>query len=646
MTNLAGKSKKVMVHRVLSILFIAFIGLFLSGCPGKTTHFKASKRRVVNVQVSQERHTDPLPSQRGRDTLNRRINRRFSRHSGSYRYSHSRYAYAYYMKGRLHALEERPYQAIKNFKLAIVYDPESPFLYFSIAEQYFQLKKFKFALYWAKEALKHRKNYPPALHLMGRIFWKLKRKEKAIETLYAAIKAAPRFLKAYNSLNSFLSQLHRPFGERKKIAQQMIHYLPEKYHGYFELARIYEALGNYERAIDYYQKALNRKPDDTKTIFYLAQLYEHRALWTKAIRTYQLFLDYQPNEWEIRVRLTALYYKRNAEHDDKLAHYHINYFLNEETQLSLFAKYLLIGRVLFKQLLASRALHWFHKAATLLAQNSPSQQRNKRWRRQKSQLSFWLGLTYRFLKHPKRALRTFYQVFPDIKELFFESRMQIISLLIELHQLKRAKKLLHDMRKKFPSPQYWIRTSIAFVEKAPKNELVGEIRATRRQLRRFPHQIDLLYHLAYLYDLKKNHRRARQILEKLLKRRPDYAPALNFLGYLLAQRGIQFKRAQKLILRSLQIEVGNPYYFDSLAWLYFKMGKLHKAEKILLDVLHRLPREPMVLLHLARLYHKKGEWKRALDLYSRLREFDLDKMMRRRIRRFIRQIRRHLDRNT
>ena len=58
----------------------------------------------------------------------------------------SSHAYAYYMTGRIHALEQRHQKAIQAFKRAIVYDDKSAFLYFSIAKQFFLLDKLKFAI--------------------------------------------------------------------------------------------------------------------------------------------------------------------------------------------------------------------------------------------------------------------------------------------------------------------------------------------------------------------------------------------------------------------------------------------------------------------------------------------------------------------
>lgn len=108
-----------------------------------------------------------------------------------------------------------------------------------------------------------------------------------------------------------------------------------------------------------------------------------------------------------------------------------------------------------------------------------------------------------------------------------------------------------------------------------------------------------------------------ELLLMLLEREPDHAPALNFVGYTWAEKGINLERAERMILRALEIEPGNGQYLDSLGWVYFKMGQIEKARIELERALENVPDEPTVLEHLGDVALASGRTDRALDFYRR-----------------------------
>src|ERR1035437_335266 len=53
---------------------------------------------------------------------------------------------------------------------------------------------------------------------------------------------------------------------------------------------------------------------------------------------------------------------------------------------------------------------------------------------------------------------------------------------------------------------------------------------------------------------------------------------LNYLGYMLADKGMRLPEALKMIRKAVDLEPGNGAYLDSLGWIYFKMGEYELAE--------------------------------------------------------------------
>jgi tetratricopeptide (TPR) repeat protein len=68
--------------------------------------------------------------------------------------------------------------------------------------------------------------------------------------------------------------------------------------------------------------------------------------------------------------------------------------------------------------------------------------------------------------------------------------------------------------------------------------------------------------------------RAIAYFEKSLKLAPDMAEALNYYGYMLADRGLKLEKARMMIEKAVELDPKNAAYLDSLGWVLFKLGKL------------------------------------------------------------------------
>lgn len=99
---------------------------------------------------------------------------------------------------------------------------------------------------------------------------------------------------------------------------------------------------------------------------------------------------------------------------------------------------------------------------------------------------------------------------------------------------------------------------------------------------------------------------------KVLEMNPQNANALNYLGYMLADRNLRLQEAQKLVAKALEIEPDNGAFLDSLGWVNFRMGNLEEAEANLRRALERIKRDPTVHDHLGDVYFQQGQTKAAI----------------------------------
>ena len=123
--------------------------------------------------------------------------------------------------------------------------------------------------------------------------------------------------------------------------------------------------------------------------------------------------------------------------------------------------------------------------------------------------------------------------------------------------------------------------------------------------------------LADLYNDAGRDSDAERTLRLLLDMEPSNAEALNYLGYLLANRGRSLDEAVRLVERALVAEPGNPAYLDSLGWAHFRRGNLDEAEKYLSPAAQQLPRNAVVQDHLGDVLARQGRWAEAINAWTR-----------------------------
>jgi tetratricopeptide (TPR) repeat protein len=116
----------------------------------------------------------------------------------------------------------------------------------------------------------------------------------------------------------------------------------------------------------------------------------------------------------------------------------------------------------------------------------------------------------------------------------------------------------------------------------------------------------LLFLRGELAERQKHDEPAEQLFRQALDLDPTSAMTLNYLGYMLADKGIRLTEALTLIRKAVDLEPMNGAYLDSLGWAYFKLGQYELAEENLRQAVDRDQTDPTVHDHLGDLYEKTG----------------------------------------
>jgi len=115
-----------------------------------------------------------------------------------------------------------------------------------------------------------------------------------------------------------------------------------------------------------------------------------------------------------------------------------------------------------------------------------------------------------------------------------------------------------------------------------------------------------------MYERMKRYDESEAAFRKVIQLNAGNAGALNYLGYMLADRGVRLDEAQDLIKKALDLDPVNGAYLDSMGWVCYRQNKLDQAEQLLLQAIDRLGEDPTVHDHLGDVYFRLGKTKEAI----------------------------------
>ncbi|MCL2719739.1 MAG: tetratricopeptide repeat protein [Treponema sp.] len=204
------------------------------------------------------------------------------------------------------------------------------------------------------------------------------------------------------------------------------------------------------------------------------------------------------------------------------------------------------------------------------------------------------------IKNWKKALKEFLST--DTSDFNYDEKMELAYYLglcyTKLEYYEEALTYLeqvvtsgHDILRVFQC-----RMTLAYIYVITKRVRMAEYELKRLQSNGF--ESPLLYNtLAYAAWLQKQYKNAIELYEKTLEIDSDNATALNSMGYILADTGLDVMRALRLCRRAVDTKPQSPAYLDSLGWAYYKSGETLEARTWLRRALDLAPNEETIKKH-------------------------------------------------
>lgn len=150
------------------------------------------------------------------------------------------------------------------------------------------------------------------------------------------------------------------------------------------------------------------------------------------------------------------------------------------------------------------------------------------------------------------------------------------------------------------------------------------VRALETADSRFPTETAILFQLGAIFEQQHQFADAERTLRAVLERDPLHHQALNYLGYMLADRGERLQESVELITRALESDPHNGSYLDSLGWAYFKLNQLELAETYLRRASERLTQNSVIQDHFGDVLFEQGRHAEAIAVWERALDGDAD----------------------
>lgn len=509
-------------------------------------------------------------------------------------------AYAHFLNAELEKAKGNDEKVVQEYEKALECDPSSLYLRKELITLFISQNKIDLAKDLLEETLKRFPDEEDLQLILAQIYKNEGKTEKAFRIAERILKRNPQSQKVnYLLFTLFLDD--KKWEEAEKYTRKVIELTNSKEaedlkNIYFLLGMEYARVENFNEGLKYLKQAQALSPDNPEIHAALGTFYKADGKFEEALKEYEKALELAPLSLALYQKLGDIYSRLNK--------------VNEA--VSIYEKALQINSGDYISATNLAQLYYgkgeYQKGLKLL-QDCPIKD---------ARVYYLLGTLLVQLKRTDEAeenLKKAINLIPDSYIPYF----LLIHIYGKQEKKDEALSLLNNALEKDSLAKDRINLLFGIAHLQFKN--YGEAINYLRKAHQFNPDDDLIvFQLAASYEQNKDWFRAVYYLRKTIKMNPENAEALNYLGYMFADKGVRLNEAVFLIEKALEIDPDNGYFVDSLGWVYYQKGLIDKA----LTELHRAIEllnaqsedDAIIREHLGDAYYKKGEFLKAKEQWE------------------------------
>lgn len=406
---------------------------------------------------------------------------------------------------------------------------------------------------------------------------------------------------------------------------------------YVNLANNYESMREFGLAADAYKKAIDLDPSHVELKQALAQDQALAGKFTDAIATYQEMADADPRQAQPFLGMAQIYREQKDFAKSRE-------MLNKAKQLepdNLEVRYNEVGLLEDEGKTADAIT-----ALKSILDSTSRKTYNPTERSYRSRMFEQLARLYQSSEQYDQAADAFRQIIGIDPDLGARVEAQIVNTYRIAKDFPKAQAEMDAASKKFPDDRTLrevhaqlladqgktdqavselrkmlngkndreIYLTIADIDQKVKNFADGtkSLDEAEKLSQTKEEKTSVLFLRGAMYEREKDYEKAEKTFKQVIDDDPTNASALNYLGYMLADRGVRLQEAQDFVERAMKIDPNNYAYLDSLGWVYFHQNKLFEAEQQLSKSVQLSSKDATIHDHLGDVYFKEGKIKEAI----------------------------------
>ena len=490
-------------------------------------------------------------------------------------------AHARYAAGWVEDLSNAPDRATEHFLIAATLDPDQEGLTLDAVRKLLDLGRLDEARKLLERSASRTNASGMVWGSLGLVHALLENRPAAIQANQEAVRRMPKAIGAYQMLaRIYLGAGQFPealavLDEAAKQPETDLGFLLSLAETYGVLHRVKQPAGTdlKPRILAILDRAGGLDGADPLERFRLADLYQQLGAEDQALPIFRQLLEAHPDLPGLRARLVGIYLR--GDHWEKAA---------EQLQV--------------------------------LAADHPTN----------PLLHYCMGMLSLESKRIEDAVSSFNKVLllrPDQEDV----HMDVAGAFLTHRRPQEALRVLDGVRTRFrPTFQLEFFSAIALLDMKRYEDAIRHFTAAEVIGGAFSE--DALDHVFYFqsgvaYERAKRFDDAVVQFEKSIERKPDFQDALNYLGYMWAERGENLEKALQLIEKAVKLDPENEAYLDSLAWVLHQMGRSDEALPHQLKAIEKA-QEPDATLydHLGDIYRRLGRTEEARQAWQRAQQIE------------------------
>lgn len=398
----------------------------------------------------------------------------------------------------------------------------------------------------------------------------------------------------------------KKFNEGQKTLDKCAKKDPSEAMYTFYKGKLFQEQGKRDLAFKYYRQSLKIDPDFFQATLAIGSLYEEKEDFLSALKEYKKYVDspVASNPHPVLSRLVQMMFTLEMNKD--VVPYAEMLVSLDDSDLTTKVR---LGLLYVDSDDYQKAIAMFKEVLEVVPESD--------------KVIYYLAALYQEIKENELALQYFSKI-QESSPLFADSLLQRGELYSQKAKVDfDAKKevsqefinFVDTYAQKFDDlkVELGLIKATFFEEINSLNESVATLKALKNH-KKYTDGHD--YYLASILEKNGSKEEARSIVLGLIKKDPNNAHALNFLGYSYLEQSENLDLAYTYISKAVKLRPEDGYIRDSMAWYFYKVGKYDQALIEANKAYELVNNDVTITKHLGMIYEKLNRFDRAKAFYT------------------------------